>query len=135
MASTVTDGDPVVDIIIEEKVRERARAKKWGVIKAIVFFSLLVLYIKLYVFDGYSKYFEVPTEATYVGHKEVGGLFVAFIAGALFIWLPDRIINAYQSFFRMQNRSALSVPPIAFRIFGWVIFLAPAVVLLIQYFS
>jgi hypothetical protein len=115
------------NIISQREKVEEALKRRRQIIKFVIFFTILVVYIKVLLFDNFIQYFNSsgvlgPISSYRSGSP--GGFIVMLIFGIIFIWLPKNSFNWLDE----------KIPPEAFKFFGWVIFIIPALLWIIYHF-
>lgn len=121
------------DLKLAHTVRQRnmlaaKKDSKRVLFKTILFFSLLIFYIKLLFVDGFAQFIFPEPVGVVMSRSGAGGLAMAFVAAMIFIWLPVDLLD------RLDKNWNRPVPGFALKFFGWVMFLVPAFVYLGYYF-
>lgn len=113
-------------LMAQRELREEGRRQKKRWFKFILFFSLLIYYTKLLFLDGFGELVFPSSGVRFnSGKGGVGGTIIAFVAAVIFIWLPTHSLESIE----VHRR----VPGLAFKFFGWVVYLLPAVIMLVYY--
>ena len=128
--------DPKFDeVFIQTVQKEKLQNLDQRIWKIAIFFPLLAFYLYFFFLGGYWQYF-TGYGATSGGSPAM--FLVAFIAGVVFIWMPlDRLdrIGTVRTIGWLGGGVAEASPPLALRIFGWVIYFAPLVIIVANLFT